>query len=86
MENVSKLMRVGHVLLLAGAFIVSMLCVSNLMPLLFLTLTSGVTIARGLLIGGYLIAGIVAIAILARAMYRLDKRAGRIKNRIQWFE
>ena len=86
MENGSKLMRVGHFLLLAGAFIVSILCISNLMPLLFLTLTSGFTIARGLLIGGYLIAVIIAVMILARDMYRLDKRAGRIKNRIGWFE
>jgi hypothetical protein len=76
----------GHVLLLAAAFIVSVLALSNLMPLLFQIAIEGFTIWDGFLVAGYLLAGTLAVAILARAMYRLDKRAGRIRNRVKWFE
>jgi hypothetical protein len=78
--------RTGRLLLLALAFVLSVLSVSNLMPLLLQAATKGLTILNGLLIVGNLLVGIVAVAILAKAMYRLDKKAGRIQNRVEWFE
>lgn len=73
-------------LLLVVAFIVSVIAVSNLMPLLLLAATKRLGIIGDLLIVVNLFAGIMSFAFLARAMYRLDKRAGRIRNRVDWFE
>ena len=68
------------------AFIVSIYTVSNLMPLLLHAATRGFGSVDGLWIVGYSIALTVAILILARGIYRLDKRAGRIRNKVGWFE
>lgn len=78
--------RLAHLLILAAAFIVSVLSVSNLMPLLLEVITEGLNFTDGSLIVGYLVAGTVAVATLARDMYRLDKKAGRIRNKVGWFE
>jgi len=76
----------GQAVLLSTAFAVSIYAVSNLMPLLLHTAAKGLTPANGLLIMWYFVAGTVSIMILARSIYRLDKRAGRIRNRVGWFE
>ena len=68
------------------AFVVSIYAVSNLMPLLLHVAIKGLSIIDGLSIAVYLIAGTIAIGILARAIYRLDRRAGRVRNRVGWFE
>ncbi len=78
--------RTGRLLLLALAFGVSVFALSNLMPLLLQVATKGFTILDGLLIAGNLFVGTVAVAFLAKAMYRLDKKAGRIRNKVGWFE
>jgi hypothetical protein len=78
--------RTGRLLLLALAFGVSVFALSNLMPLLLQVATKGFTILDGLLIAGNLFVGSVAVAFLAKAMYRLDKKAGRIRNKVGWFE
>jgi hypothetical protein len=70
----------------AVAFIVSVYAVSNLMPLLLQAVTRGLDGTNGPLIAGYSIALTVAVLILARGIYRLDKRAGRIRNKVGWFE
>jgi len=75
-----------QLLMLAIAFVVSIYAVSNLMPLVLRAVATGLSLAEGFLIAGYLLVGIITIAILARAIYRLDKRAGRIRNKIGWFE
>jgi hypothetical protein len=80
------LSRAGRLMLLAIAFVLSVLSVSNLMPLFLQVVTKGFTVMDGLLISGNLFVGVVAVAILARAMYRLDKKAGRIRNKVGWFE
>lgn len=76
----------GQAVLLSTAFAVSIYAVSNLMPLLLHTAAKGLTPANGLLIMWYFVAETVSIMILARSIYRLDKRAGRIRNRVGWFE
>jgi hypothetical protein len=81
-----NLNRAGRLILLATAFVLSILSVSNLMPLFLQVVTNGFTVMDGLLIAGNLIVGVIAIVILARAMYRLDKKAGRIRNKVGWFE
>ena len=81
-----KFSRAGRLILLAAAFVLSVLSVSNLMPLFLQVVTKGFTVMDGLLNAGNLIVGAVAVAILARAMYRLDKKAGRIRNKVGWFE
>jgi len=86
MGNRAKFTRVGRLLLLAVAFVVSILSVSNLMPLLVQVATNGLNLLMGILIAGNLFAGVVAVAVLAKAMYRLDKKAGRIRNKVGWFE
>jgi hypothetical protein len=76
----------GQAVLLSTAFVVSICAVSNLMPLLLYTAAKGLTPANGMLVMGYFVAGTISIMILARAIYRVDKRAGRIHNRVGWFE
>ena len=78
--------RVGNVLLLACAFVVSVLSVSNLLPLLLDVTLRGMTIWSTLLLAGDVCAVTLTLTMLARAMYRLDKKAGRIRNKIGWFE
>jgi hypothetical protein len=86
MRGIRHIRHVGNVLLLTSAFVVSVLSVSNLLPLLLYVTSKGMTVWDGLLLAGDLCAWILAVAVLARAMYRLDKNAGRIRNRIRWFE
>jgi hypothetical protein len=86
MRDVRQIRHVRNFLLLTGAFAVSILSVSNLLPLLLDATIRPMTVWDGLLMAGDLCAGTLAVAVLARAMYRLDKKAGRIRNRIRWFE
>lgn len=73
-------------MLLSMTLVVSMIAVSNLLPLLLQAATKGVDLANGFLIAGYSLAAAVTIAVLARAIYRLDRRAGRVRNKVGWFE
>jgi len=86
MRVIRHVRRVGNALLLSCAFIVSVLSVSNLLPLLLDVTIGGMTIWNVLLLAVDGCALTLALAVLARAMYRLDKKAGRIRNRIGWFE
>ncbi len=75
-----------QLLMLAGAFVVSIYAVSNLMPLILRAVATGLSVADGFLMVGYWLVGVITIAILAREIYRLDKRAGRVRNKVGWFE
>ena len=75
-----------YLLLLGAAFLVSTYAVSNLMPLLLGIFGGGLSLSTAALVVGDLVAAIGSITFLARAIYRLDKRAGRIRNRVGWFE
>ena len=86
MGNRAKFTRVGRLLLLAVAFVASILSVSNLMPLLVEAATNGLNPLTDILIAGNLLVGAVAVTVLAKAMYKLDKKAGRIRNKVGWFE
>jgi hypothetical protein len=67
-------------------FIVSVFCVSNMMALLLQAATEGITITDGLLTAGYALVSAATIVVLARAIYQLDRKAGRIRNRVGLFE
>jgi hypothetical protein len=82
-ENAPPFMRF---LFNAAVFIVSLLSVSNLMSLLFQASTEDVTTTESLLLVGYAFVSVVTVAVLARAIYQLDKRAGRIRKRVELFE
>jgi hypothetical protein len=86
MRDIRHIRQVGDVLLLASAFVVSVLSVSNLLPLLLDITIRSMTMWDATLLAGDLFAVTLALAVLARAMYRLDRKAGRIRNRIRWFE
>ncbi|MGD0690267.1 MAG: hypothetical protein ABSA50_10920 [Candidatus Bathyarchaeia archaeon] len=86
MKVVSRLRQGLHLVLLAAAFIVSTYAVSNLMPLLLHATGNGFNASDAASIVGDLVAGIASVTFLAREVYRLDKRAGRIRNRVGWFE
>jgi len=86
MKVASRLRRGVHLLLLAAAFVVSTYAVSNLMPLLLMAAEHGFNASDAASIVGDFLAGIVSVTFLAREVYRLDKRAGRIRNRVGWFE
>jgi hypothetical protein len=86
MKAASRLKQGVHLLLLTAAFIVSTYAVSNLMPLLLKAAENGFTALDAASITGDLVAGIASVTFLAREVYRLDKRAGRIRNRVGWFE
>jgi len=68
------------------AFVVSVYAVSNLLPLVLHTVESELSVADGFLIIEYLLTTSFAILILAREIYRLDWKAGRIRNRVRCFE
>ena len=78
--------RLPHFLLWIAAFVVSIYAVSNLMPLLLHVATRGLSFADGLSIIGYLLTIAASMLILARGIYRLDRRGGRIRNKVGWFE
>jgi NADH dehydrogenase FAD-containing subunit len=86
MKVVSRLRRSVHLLLHTAAFVVSTYAVSNLMPLLLHAAEKGFNASDAALIVGDLVAGIASVTFLAREVYRVDKRAGRIRNRVGWFE
>jgi hypothetical protein len=70
----------------AAAFVVSVYAFSNLMPLILRIATSGFNVADGLPFAEYLLAASLAILILAKEIYRLDWKAGRVRNRVRCFE
>ena len=78
--------RVLHIASAACAFVISIYAVSNLMPLLFHTVRSGFNLQYGISIAAYATAMTLGILILTLEIYRLDKQAGRIRNRVRWFE
>ena len=86
MTETKRMTGATHFLLFAVAFVISVYSVSNLIPLLLEVATSGLTVADGVSIIVYLLVGFVSICVLARTIYRLDKKAGRVRNKIGWFE
>jgi hypothetical protein len=82
----SRIRRIVYFLLLSAAFVVSTYAVSNLMPLLIHAARSGLSVLDAVWITGDLFLVAISVAFLARAIYRLDKKAGRIRNRVGWFE
>jgi hypothetical protein len=81
--------RVGHgfsLLLLGAAFIVSTYAVSDLMPLVLQIARGGWTVLNTSSLTLDLVALIGSVAFLAREIYRVDRRAGRIRNKVGWFE
>jgi len=77
---------VAQFILWAIAFLICVYAVSNLLPLLVRAATKGLTLVDGMWIVGCSLAIGVSMVILARGVYRLDKRAGRIRNKVGWFE
>jgi hypothetical protein len=68
------------------AFAMSVYSVSNLMPLLVHIAIKGGNTAESLSVIAYLLVGFISICIVARTIYRLDRKAGRVQNKIGWFE
>ncbi len=84
--NASHLGRAVYLLLLVIAFLVSVYTVSNLMPLLLHATVNGFSFEHDLLLAEYLFAAGVSLLFLVRAVYRLEMRAGRVRNRVHWLE
>ena len=78
--------RVLHVMLLALTLGLSIFAVSNLFSILLSTALGPISLVDELLAFAYLFIAVGTILLLARAIYRVDKRAGRIRNRVGWFE
>jgi len=68
------------------AFVVSVYGFSNLMSLVLEAIGNGLNLADGASITGYLLVTSLAVLILAKEIYRLDQKAGRIRNKVRWFE
>ncbi len=86
MKGINRMEKTIRFVVLVAAFVLSIYAVSNLMPLLLHVVTNGLTLVDAVFIAVYLTVGAIAVGILARAIYRLDRRAGRIRNRVRWFE
>ena len=82
----SRIKNGAHLFLLATAFVVSTYAVANLMPLLLQIARSGFNISIAITVVADLFAVTVSVAFMARAIYRLDKEAGRIRNKVGWFD
>ena len=72
--------------MVVGASILSLFAISNLMPLLLGAFLDGMSFQCGLAIFIDSVGVSLGVLILAKEMYRLDRRAGRIRNRFRWFE
>ena len=86
MSKAKERMGVMHFLQFMVAFIISVYSVSSLMPLLLQTALRGLSLAGGISIIAYLLVASLSIGTLARMIYTLDRKAGRVRNRIGWFE
>jgi hypothetical protein len=84
--NERKGMRLTSLLRFAAALALGTYSVSNLMPLILHTALRGLDLAGGIWIVGYLLLTSLSIGILARMIYTMDKKAGRIRNKISCFE
>jgi hypothetical protein len=82
----TRLARSVHFVASVTAFVIGAYAFSNLMPLVLAAVESGMNLVDGALITGYALATILAILLLAREIYRLDHKAGRIRNRVRCFE
>jgi hypothetical protein len=78
--------KVWNMLIPVAGFVGSLISVSNLLPLTLDAITRGLGIWDGLLIAGYSTVGMLGLAVVARAIYRVDRKAGRVRNRVRWFE
>jgi hypothetical protein len=56
------------------------------MPLLLHATLKGLNLVDGISIIVYLLVAFLSICTLARMIYTLDRKAGRIRNKIGWFE
>ena len=79
-------MYVTHFLQFVAAFAVSVYAVSSLMPMFLHATLNGLNLAEGMSIIVYLLAVFISTRILAQIIYTLDRKAGRIRNKIGWFE
>ncbi len=86
MKTTRRLKSAFNFVILAAAFASSVYIVSDLMPRLLHAVVRGISLTDGLWIIGYLAVGTISVGYLARAIYRVDRRAGRIRNRVPWFE
>ena len=86
MKATSRVRDAVHFLSVGAAFVVSIYAVSNLMPLLLQIAKTGLSLMSAVSAVGYFGATIGSVTLLARAIYRLDQRAGRIRNRVRWLE
>jgi membrane protein implicated in regulation of membrane protease activity len=73
-------------LLLSVTLGLSIFAVSNLMSILLAAAMGRIVLANELLAVAYLLIAVGTIVVLARAIYRVDKQAGRIRNKVGWFE
>ena len=86
MSQMKRRMGATHFLRFIAAFAISTYAVSSLMPLLLHATLKGLNLADGISIIGYLLVAFLSICTLARVIYTLDRKAGRIRNKIGWFE
>jgi hypothetical protein len=78
--------KIWNMLIPVAGFVGSLISVSNLLPLALNAIARGLGIWEGLLIAGYSSVCLLGLAVMARAIYRVDRKAGRVRNRIRWFE
>jgi len=86
MRNKKRGKRALHGMLLASTLCLSIFAVSNLMSILLTAALGQVSVVNELLAVGYLLTAVGTIFVLARAIYKVDKSAGRIRNKVGWFE
>ncbi len=78
--------RFAYFLFWVAAFVASVYAMSNLMPLFLRVATRGASFGDGFAIIANLVVVVVSLLVLSRGIYQLDKRAGRIRNKVGWFE
>ncbi|HUK27951.1 MAG TPA: hypothetical protein VLV31_05970 [Candidatus Acidoferrales bacterium] len=86
MRNAKHGNRALHGILLATTLGLSIIAVSNLMSIILSAALGQVSLLNEVFAVVYLLVAFGSIIVLARAIYQVDKRAGRIQNRVGWFE
>jgi len=86
MSEAKRGMGALRVLQFVVALVFSIYSVSSLMPLFMRAILRRVNVVEGISIVGYVLVAFLSICTIARMIYALDRRAGRVRNRIGWFE
>ena len=77
---------ISEFLIVLFGLVVALYGVSSLLPMLLRALIMGISVMDFMWTAVYATAAVSGISLLSRAIYRLDRGMGRIRNKMELFE